>query len=227
MIGDRLIVEYWDDLNRVAASLKDGLLRPSLLVSRLQSMQRQNPLQQALQEVGRIAKTWHILEYVDDPLFRRRVLVGLNKGETLHSLAREIAFGRQGRFMERGYEAQLNRASALSLVINAIGVWNTRYFEHAQTALLQEGVALPEDLWSHLSPFQWTHIHFNGTYHFPEIAPQEGLRPLREYQGSSAPYTLPQSLSSEATSEPEIAPEDVEDVIQLALLETGEEDAET
>jgi TnpA family transposase len=59
-IRDRLIVEQWDDLNRVAASLKDGLLRPSLLVSRLQSMQRQNPLQQALQEVGRIAKTWHI-----------------------------------------------------------------------------------------------------------------------------------------------------------------------
>lgn len=100
-IRDRLIVEHWDDLNRVAASLKDGLLRPSLLVSRLQSMQRQNPLQQALQELGRIAKTWHILEYVDDPAFRRRVLIGLNKGETLHSLAREISFGRQGRFMDR------------------------------------------------------------------------------------------------------------------------------
>ena len=168
-IRDRLIIEHWDDLNRVAASLKDGFLRPSLLVSRLQSLQRQNPLQQALQEVGRIAKTWHIVEYVDDPAFRRRVLIGLNKGETLHSLAREISFGRQGRFMDRGYEAQLNRASALSLVINAIGVWNTRYFEQAQTALTQQGVALPEDLWSHLSPFQWAHIHFNGSYHFTEV----------------------------------------------------------
>ena len=58
----------------------------------------QNPLQQALQEVGRLAKTLHILEYVDDPAFRRRVLIGLNKGEHLHSLARDIAFGRQGRF---------------------------------------------------------------------------------------------------------------------------------
>ncbi len=91
----------------------------------------QNPLQQALQEVGRLAKTLHILDYVDDPAFRRRVLIGLNKGEHLHSLARDIAFGRQGRFHDRGYEAQLNRASALSLVINAIAVWNTRYFEQA------------------------------------------------------------------------------------------------
>lgn len=49
----QLIIEHWDDLNRIAASLKDGLIRPSILVSKLQSMQRQNPLQQALQESGR------------------------------------------------------------------------------------------------------------------------------------------------------------------------------
>jgi TnpA family transposase len=224
-IRDRLIVEQWDDLNRVAASLKDGLLRPSLLVSRLQSMQRQNPLQQALQEVGRIAKTWHILEYIDDPAFRRRVLVGLNKGETLHSLAREISFGRQGRFMDRGYEAQLNRASALSLVINAIGVWNTRYFEHAQTALIREGVALPDDVWSHLSPFQWAHIHFNGTYHFPEVTPEEGFRPLREYQGSHARHSLLQSSSKAPVLELESASEVAEDVIQLALLAQEENES--
>ncbi len=49
---DALIVTHWDDLNRLAASLKDGLVRPSLVVSKLQAMQRQNPLQQAIQERG-------------------------------------------------------------------------------------------------------------------------------------------------------------------------------
>jgi TnpA family transposase len=53
-------------------------------------MQRQSPLQLALQELGGIAKTLHILEYVYDPALRRRMLVGLNKGENLHSLARDI-----------------------------------------------------------------------------------------------------------------------------------------
>jgi TnpA family transposase len=43
-----LIIEHWDDLNRVAASLKDGLICPSILISKLQAMQQQNPLQQAL-----------------------------------------------------------------------------------------------------------------------------------------------------------------------------------
>jgi TnpA family transposase len=77
-----LIVQHWDDLNRIAASLKDGLIRPSLLISKLQAKQQQNPIQQALQELWRISKTLHILEYVDDPALRRRVLIGLNKGST-------------------------------------------------------------------------------------------------------------------------------------------------
>jgi TnpA family transposase len=93
-VRDGLIVTHWDDLNRLAASLKDGLVRPSLVVSKLQAMQRQNPLQQAIQELGRIAKAWHVLSYIDDKAFRRRVLVGLNKGETLHSMARAVFFGR-------------------------------------------------------------------------------------------------------------------------------------
>jgi len=126
-IRSDLSARHWDDINRLAASFKDGLVAPSLVIAKLQAMQRQNPLQQAVQELGRLAKTRHILSYVDDRELRRRVLVGLNKQERLHALARVLFFGRQGRFGDRGYEAQLNRASALSLVINALIVWYTEY----------------------------------------------------------------------------------------------------
>ncbi|HLG75482.1 MAG TPA: Tn3 family transposase, partial [Ktedonobacteraceae bacterium] len=223
-IRDQLIVDRWDDLNRIAASLKDGLIRPSILVSKLQSMQRQNPLQQALQELGRMAKTLHILEYVDDPALRRRVLVGLNKGEHLHSLARDIAFGRQGRFHDRGYEAQQNRASALSLVINAIAVWNTRYFERAQAALAHQGVPVPEQVWQHLSTLQWAHIHLNGSYHFTDITLNADFRPLREYQGPRLLRAAQSSASERAdpTSMPE--EEGLLDPIQLSLFVEEESD---
>ena len=220
-----LIMEHWDDLNRIAASLKDGLIRPSILVSKLQSMQRQNPLQQALQELGRVAKTLHILEYVDDPLLRRRVLIGLNKGEHLHSLARDIAFGRQGRFHDRGYEAQLNRASALSLVINAIAVWNTRYFERAQTALARQGVPIPEHVWQHLSTLQWAHIHLNGSYHFTDITLSGDFRPLREYQGSRLQRAAQPSVSEGANAAITLAPEEeLLNPMQLSLFLEEEDD---
>ncbi len=216
-----LIVEHWDDLNRVAASLKDGLLRPSLLVSKLQAMKQQNPLQQALHELGRLGKTLHILQYVDDPVFRRRVLVGLNKGEHVHSLARAIAFGRQGRFHDRGYESQLNRASSLSLVINAIAVWNTRYFEQAHAELTRQGVTVSEDVWQHISPFQWAHIHLNGSYHFTDITLKGDFRPLREYQGSRT-NPAPSSERTETASAP-VSEEDIPPV-QLFLLDEEEKD---
>lgn len=191
-----LIVQHWDDLNRIAASLKDGLIRPSLLVSKLQAKQQQNPIQQALQELGRLGKTLHILQYVDDPALRRRVLIGLNKGEHVHSLARNLFYARQGRFQDWGYEAQLNRASALSLVINAIAVWNTRYFELAEAELMRQHVPLPEAVWQHLSPFQWSHIHLNGSYHFTGLNLNGDFRPLREYHGSRS-LLLPGSQGSQ------------------------------
>ena len=202
-IRDQLIVDHWEDLNRIAASLKDGRIRPSILVAKLQAMQRQNPLLQALQELGRIAKTLHILEYVDDPAFRRRVLIGLNNGEHLHSLARDINFGRQERFHDRGYEAQLNRASALSVVINAIAVWNTRYFEQAHAELIRQGVAVPAEVWRHVSPLQWAHIHLNGSYHFTGIELEGEFRPLRDFQGSlQTPFaTAAEPLNSSSVPE--------------------------
>ena len=39
-------------------------------------------------------------------------------------------------------------------MINAIAVWNTRYFEQAQAALARQGVPVPEHAWQHLSTLQ-------------------------------------------------------------------------
>jgi TnpA family transposase len=231
-IREGLIVDHWDDLNRLAASLKDGLVRPSLVVSKLQAMQRQNPLQQAIQELGRIAKTAHILEYIDDEQLRRRVLIGLNKGETLHSMARAILFGRQGRFTDRGYEAQLNRASALSLVINAIVVWNTRYFEQAQTALARQGDLVAESVWKHLSAIQWEHIHLVGAYHFTDVKLEGEFRPLREYQRKGSEQEMSVKISQNDEEQEMIQDEGMSEVIdetlpfvQLSLLQSLDEAA--
>jgi len=224
-IREDLIVNHWDDMNRLAASLKDGLVRPSLVVSKLQAMQRQNPLQQAIQELGRLGKTGHILYYVDDPPFRRRVLVGLNKGESLHALARDISFGHQGRFTDRSYEAQLNRASALSLVINAIVVWNTRHFDRAQAKLLEQGELVDESVWQHLSPLAWKHINLVGSYHFSDVHLQGEFRPLRELESrrerGGTPNSSPlidQEVGEKGSYGERENPEE-EPVVQLSLLE--------
>jgi hypothetical protein len=222
-----LIVCHWGDMNRLAASLKDGRVRPSLVVSKLQAMQRQNPLQQAIQELGRIGKTGHILHYVDDPPFRRRVLVGLNMGETLHSMARGVSLGHQGRFTDRSYEAQLNRASALSLVINAIVVWNTRHFERAQAKLLEQGYQVEDSVWQHLSPLAWKHLNLVVSYHFSDLHLEEEFRPLREPEGKRTGRTKQseQSQGSVSTQSPSQAVQEMGDIPEEAVQGIKEQES--
>jgi hypothetical protein len=56
---------------------------------------------------------------------RRRVQVGLNKGEAKNALARAVFLNRLGELRDRSYENQRYRASGLNLVVNAIILWNT------------------------------------------------------------------------------------------------------
>ena len=56
---------------------------------------------------------------------------GLNKGEAMNGLARAIFFGKQGELRERTMQHQLQRASALNIIINAISIWNTLHLTKA------------------------------------------------------------------------------------------------
>ncbi len=164
--SETLISSQWDRLNCLAASLKDQLATPSLLISKFQAMRHPDPVHQALQELGRIARTRYILNYLDEPTLRQRVLMGLNRARSLEALAYAIFFGKQGRFADRGDEARLNRALALSLVMNAVIVWNTFYLGAAAETLKQSGQPVQDSIWPHLSPILWEHLHLTGEYSF-------------------------------------------------------------
>ena len=51
---------------------------------------------------------------------RRRVQVGLNKGESRNALARGVFFYRLGEIRDRSFEQQRYRASGLNLITAAI-----------------------------------------------------------------------------------------------------------
>lgn len=113
-ININIIEQNYEDILRLAYSIKEGLVSSSLILSKLGSYSRQNSLAKALQEMGRIEKTIFILRYATDSILRRRILVGLNKGEAMNGLARAVFFGKQGELRERDLQDQLQRASALT-----------------------------------------------------------------------------------------------------------------
>ena len=168
-------------MHKVAASLKDGTTSATLLVSKLNNLKRKRSVQQAIQELGRLHKTLFYLDYISNESLRLRIRSAINKGELLHSLARDIFFGQQGLFRERDYEAQLNRATCLNLLINAIAIWNTRYEMAALEYLKETGHEFDEADISHLTPLLSEHINIHGTYHFDLASSKkrERLRPLR------------------------------------------------
>jgi TnpA family transposase len=64
-----------------------------LILRKLGAYPRQNSLALALRELGRVERTLFTLEWLQNPELRRRVQVGLNKGEAKNALARAVFFG--------------------------------------------------------------------------------------------------------------------------------------
>ena len=138
-INTKLIAEHWDDLLRLAGSLKLGVVQATSVMRTLQIGDRPTKLAQAVAELGRIDKTIHALTYIDDETKRRRILNQLNKGEDRHKLARAVFHGKQGELRQRYREGQEDQLGALGLVVNMIVLWNTLYINAALEQLVREG----------------------------------------------------------------------------------------
>ena len=91
----------------------------------------QNGLAWGLREIGRIDRTLFTLDWLQSPELRRRVTVGLNKGEAKNALSRAVCFHRRGMVQDRTFDDQRLRAGGLNLVVAAIVLWNTVYLERA------------------------------------------------------------------------------------------------
>lgn len=71
------IESHWDEMMRVAGSLKLGTIHASELIRSLLRSTRPSGLAQAIMEVGRVNKTLYLLNYIDDEDYRRRILTGV------------------------------------------------------------------------------------------------------------------------------------------------------
>lgn len=181
-INTRLILEHWDELLRLAGSLKLGLVTASLMLGKLQTLPRKNMLARALQEYGRLVKTGFILSFLESEEYRHRIERQLNKGELLHALRRFLFFGNLGRLRKGQQEEHTTQAQSLTLVTNAVVVWNTVYMAAVLDELRAEGYEVREEDLKHLSPARHAHINQHGKYRFnlEQELGRHGLRPLRK-----------------------------------------------
>ena len=176
-----LIDANWDDMLRLAGSLKLGRVPAAGITRMLQVGDRPTCLAQALAEFGRIEKTLHMLNYIDDEGRRRAILTQLNRGEGRHSLARAVFHGKRGELRQRYREGQEDQLGALGLVVNIIILWNTVYMDAALEQLRKQGFLVRDEDVARLSPLIYGHINLLGRYLFTvhEGVARGELRPLR------------------------------------------------
>ncbi|NBJ13943.1 Tn3 family transposase [Microvirga arsenatis] len=179
-INTTLIMEYWDDLLHLAASIQTRTVAPSTILKRLAASRNPSQLARALRELGRLERTLFMIEWYSDPALRRRCQAGLNKGEAAHKLKRAVFFHERGEIRDRSFESQAFRASGLNLVVSAIIHWNTVYLGRAVDHLRRQGRIIRPEVLKHVSPLSWEHINLTGTYAWGEQPVLvDGFRPLR------------------------------------------------
>ncbi len=179
-----LIADHWDDLLRLAGSLKFGHATASLLVGKLSASGRQNALAAALREYGALRRTIYAARYLSDPDYRRRISRQLNKGESLHALKRDLLYAHEGAVRARHLEGQTEQAWCLTLATNAVIAWTTEYYGLAAEQLRRAGRRIDDEVLAHISPAHSENINFFGAIEVDidaELAQLDptGYRPLR------------------------------------------------
>ncbi|MFE2283789.1 Tn3 family transposase [Streptomyces sp. NPDC059443] len=158
-----LIADHWDDLLRLAGSLKYGHATASLIVGKLSASSRQNALAAALKEYGAIRRTIYAAKYLSDEGYRRKIARQLNKGEALHALRRQLHYAREGKITRRQPEQQNEHAWCLTVVTNAVVCWHTEYVGLAVDELREAGREVGAEVLAHISPARSSVVNYHGS----------------------------------------------------------------
>jgi TnpA family transposase len=180
-VNTGIITDAWDDLLRVAGSLRTGAVKASELFRYLVGGGKPTPIGRALIELGKLDRSAYLATYFDDELLRRRVLTQKNRQEGRHSLARRICHGQKGELRQRYREGMEDQLAALGFLVNVCVLWNTVYTARALEAIRAEGKRIAAADIARLNPLGHEHLRFLGRYNFtlPEDIRGGRLRSLR------------------------------------------------
>ena len=165
----QLIEEQYDQLVKIAASLKNKTAPAHVVLKRLINATPADHISKALTQLGRIIKTIFIIKYLGDEKVRRKIQKQLNRGEQRHGLAKWLFFANHGEFRTGDYEEIMNKVSCLSLLSNAALIWNTIEIGKIIEQLRLSGEEIKDEHIAGISPIIFRHIIPSGTYHFREV----------------------------------------------------------
>ncbi len=167
-LNTALILEQWDELQRIVVSLARKTTTQSVLINKLSSAKRRNRVLQAVWEYDHIYRSAYLLEFIDSPKLRQNVQRALNRGEQYHQLKRALTQANAGKLRYATDTEQELWNECSRLLVNAILYYNMIMLSQAVTRREQRGDTTGATQLKAVSPVAWTHVNFYGRYTFSE-----------------------------------------------------------
>lgn len=160
----KLIEQHLLDMLQVAQSIKAGRISPSTILRRLGTASRKNKLYFAFRELGRVARTAFLLEYITDKNLRRIIQGSTNKCESFNNFAGWVYFA-DSMIRENVRDEQVKIVKYNHLVANLIIFHNVQSMTKVFREIEEEGkIELTPELLGLFSPYRTNHIGKFGIY---------------------------------------------------------------
>ncbi|WP_373896185.1 Tn3 family transposase [Virgibacillus sp. CBA3643] len=175
-INTRLIIEEWDNIQRILLSLALKTTTQSIIIGKLSAYARKNKTKRALWEYDNIIKSLYFLDYIDSPPLRQNVQRSLNRGESYHKLRRAVSYANFGKLRFKTEQEQQIWGECSRLIANCIIYYNASILSNMLD--YREEHAQDSDALKRISPVSWQHINLYGHYEFnkyPESVNMEAI----------------------------------------------------
>jgi TnpA family transposase len=177
---DEIVIQQWDEILRLIATIKLKEVTASDLFRRLNSYSKQHALYQALKAFGQVPKSLFILQVIDDPVLRQAIEKQLDRIEHVHRFTRAVSVGNPREFLQAEKEDQEMAEACKRLIKNCIICWNYLYLSQKLEEI--EDAASRQvflDAVVHGSVISWRHINLLGEYDFSDekLRDSVGIRP--------------------------------------------------
>jgi len=146
----------------ILASIEAGTAKPDFILEQMNE-QAQHPATLGFQELGKLKRSLYLLSYGMDPDLRQFVIPYAARREHWNKFSREVlAFG--DRIRDKTLEDQEETFWFLTVVQNAIVLWNALALENAIRKARAEGIIVTDDDLKHILPTMTENIDFVGKF---------------------------------------------------------------
>ena len=172
-VDESLIVEEWDNIQRITSSLLSGEAPPSSIIKKLSAKEYSSKTKKAFVGYNHIVRSQFILQYLHEEDFRRAVETALNRGEGYNNLYRSITLLNEGQLKGKT-EIEMNVWHHCTRLIAAC----IHYFNsHILNELYTNAVTKQQKRFIiKFSPTAWSHANLLGHYTFHQRSQNDWLK---------------------------------------------------